>query len=543
MKPHAESDCAKPPALVWDDAVAVGHAQTFIVAPPAPGPSTHHLGRGLAEAEAEVEAEVGNGSAAVACVAAGGGGAVGLAATGRVAAATSASTTACNQTAVQPSNHPSHTYAYGPEVRANDVVRVMVKRELDRPAKFSLPAKGAAEATAEASAPDGKHPSVTLSPPPTADGDARAILTDSLVGTLRPNVPDPAPDLVHDVTVRQRTRVEHGGRPPNGHGLLVANPDGNLEIEIEAEAEVGFTSAAAGAAAVAVQAGNGLVVRPAEAVAATSASTSVLGSQENWKGDHHRPGPAQPGQRGGVPVPDVDLTRAVFEAEVEAEAEAEVGYYAGAAAAGAASAGIPPTASGPLSKVSARAVATPYAAAAAAAAGRRAYTFVCVPPAPADGSVPTGTGTILAYAHACDPNGGPVSIALAVAGVPLQETRVINGRTVTIGVDHGREFEKTAVGAEAGIYCSLRIQFSYDDLATDRYLEHTDTDDVAATELDGPDLRSRMRARPRLATASPPPRSASRRPGSSRTSRLPAKRRRQLRPTGSTTTASTAASP
>lgn len=446
-------------------------------------------GRGLseaeaeAEAEAEVEAEVGNGSAAVACVGVGGGGASGLAATGRVAAASSASTIAFDRT--------TGKAIKGTEVRANDQTKASAGRESSRAPRFDPLGFALAEVEATILGSGGldELPPFKASSGP-IEGDIRVASPDVLRGLVSPNV------VRGTAVVGSRPLQAKGanGRPPNGSALVVANPDGNLEVEVEAEVEVeveaeaGFTSAAAGAAAVAVQAENGLVVTPAEAAAATSTSTSVFGSSQNQKQDEHRPGPALPGERGGIPVPNVDLTRTVFEAEMEAEAEAEVGYFAGAAAASAAGVGHPER-PGAQRVTNAKAAATPYGAAAGAAAGP--ITSVTVYVSPESDQAEKEQGEAYVYVSARDPEGGPVSIALAVAGIPTPLSRMgRDGRPVTVGVDNEYEFERSAVGDKAiqGIDAFYCLTYKYVHAVTNQFIDHRDTPDVGtAIEGDGPE--------------------------------------------------------
>ena len=244
------------------------------------GAGFDRTGRGLFEAESEAEAEAevavdaGPASAAAACVATAGGGSTGIGASSRVAAATSASTSSDDQT--------------GTLVRNNDLREVSSARDKEISPAFER--NKAAEAEAEVS----DSPTVERI---FANGDARTLVSLAESGRLRGgDVPQNTVGIRPRDPVKPLTR----GRLAFGANALVGDPDGNLEVEVEAEVEAeteavaGYTTAAAGAAASAVRSGNGFVVAPSEAAAATSTKTSVLGGPTAFDDDLHMPGQARP---------------------------------------------------------------------------------------------------------------------------------------------------------------------------------------------------------------------------------------------------------
>lgn len=441
------------------------------------GAGFDRTGRGLFEAESEAEAEAevavdaGPASAAAACVATAGGGSTGIGASSRVAAATSASTSSDDQT--------------GTLVRNNDLREVSSARDKELSPTFER--NKAAEAEAEVS----DSPTVERV---FANGDARTLVSLAESGRLRGG---DVPQNTTGIDPRVRTAPPTRGRLAFGANALVGDPDGNLEVEVEAEVEAeteavaGYTTAAAGAAASAVRSGNGFVVAPSEAAAATSTKTSVLGGPTAFDDDLHMPGQARPGERAGVPDPGVDLSLVRFEQEMEAEAEAEVGYYAGAAAASAAGAGVKGSSVNGYASdrlVSTATEATPFAAAAAAAAGPATRTWCRL----SDPSAEVGTAEV--YAFAQDEDGGPVSIAIAVAGVPnvsFFETDDGSGGTLSIayGIDNEYEFELSATGEQAkqGISLYYKLTYLRSNLSTSRYLQHADSDNPEVAEMDAPD--------------------------------------------------------
>ena len=377
-------------------------------------------GRGLfeaeaeAEAEAEVEAEVGNNSAAVASIANGSGGAAGLAATAQISTSSTAST--------------STQFDLGEQTRQNDEIN-RDKNRFEGSADFAdrSIAEVESEVEAEASIGENQLPLTSAAANNFTLGDATAESTTTLKGSTSSI---PGGDTLGTTSIAERTPPNETTNPRatiSGDGEVVGTP-GNLEIEVESEleaevkAEISFNAAAAGASAVAVQAENGFLPTPAEGATATSSSTSVFDNGENRFDDKDTPGPAPAGERGGIPVPNVGLSDLVFEIETEAEAKAEVGFNAGAAAAAASVAGkeslVPET----------EILTTPFAAAAASGAAPVVELEIFAPEGGASGEV-------IARARAFDPEGGAVAVAVAVAGVPIED-----------GIDNEKEDEAEEFG-------------------------------------------------------------------------------------------------
>lgn len=372
------------------------------------------FGKGLfeaeseAEAEAEVEAEVGNNSAAVASIANGGGGAAGLAATSQISSSSTAST--------------STEFDRGSQIRDNDVVdrdRNRFEGAVDF-ADNSI-AEVETEAQAQASISEDKIPLTSATANNFTLGDATAESTTTLEGSSSSivggetlgvtSIPEGTSSKDKSKDKKDKSKDKNKSGATSGDGV-VGEP-GNLEIEIEsevdaeAEAEISFNAAAAGASAVATQAENGLLPTPAEGTTATSSSTSVFNNGENRFDDKNAPGAAAAGERGEIPVPNVDPADLVLEIETEAEAEAEVGYNAGAAAAAASGTGR----EGLFTDT--EIITTPFAAAAASGVAPVVEFEIFAPP---EGEA----GEVFARARAFDPEGGPVSVAVAVAGVPTE---------------------------------------------------------------------------------------------------------------------------
>lgn len=377
------------------------------------------FGQGLFEAEAEVvagvevEAEVGNNSAAVASIANGGGGAAGLAATSQISSSSTAST--------------STQFDRGEQIRDNDVVdrdRNRFQGSVDF-ADNSI-AEVETEAEAEASIGEDQIPLTSATANNFTLGDATAESTTTLEGSSS-SIMGGETLGVTSIPGGTSSQDKSKSGATSGDGDVVGAPD-NLEIELEtevdaeAEAEISLNAAAAGASAVATQAENGFLPTPVEGTTATSSSTSVFNNGENQFNDKNAPGAAAAGERGGIPVPNVDPADLVFEIETEVEAHAEVGFNAGAAAAAASGAGR--EGSVPETEI----ITTPFAAAAASGVAPIVELEIFAPP---EGE----SEEVFARARAFDPEGGPVAVAVAVAGVPTES-----------GFDNEEEAQVTGLG-------------------------------------------------------------------------------------------------
>ncbi len=354
-------------------------------------------GKGLFEAEAETEVEVeaevevDNNSAAAAAVSSGGAGANGIGATARVASSSSVSTSTELDTG-------NIVRDIGDGVEEYDTFSSFAQNESDT----EVTAEAEAEATVVpvAAAASGDTSSV---------GDARAAGI-TLIATTEDAINTPVDQFLE---MKSDTAEDIDEQ----HALLRSKKyakrtsTGNLETEDEAEAQVeavaviGFNSAAAAAAATAGQARNSLLDVPADASAATCTSTSVYDNPAARTAHTYDLGPSPSGDNGGLPPVDFSYSDLTIEKEVEAEAEAEVGFQAAAVAMAASGAG-----SENLIAIIDHRIDTHYAAAAAGVGTEVILEFVV----PASGQA----GMVWAKATAIDTTGGPVAIAIAVAGIP-----------------------------------------------------------------------------------------------------------------------------